>query len=372
MKLFVCAGETSGDQHAAALVRELRPLEPGLAVTAVGGPALAAEGAALLTDLTAIAPIGVVEVLKDLGTYRQAFLKARDWCARERPDAAVLLDFPDFNLRLASRLKALGLPVVYYISPQVWAWRPGRVRQIARVVDRMLVLFDFEEGIYRKAGVDVRWVGHPLADQIPDPGMAPREAGLVGLLPGSRPKEVASLLPVLAGAALRIAAARPGSRFVVAPTPSISLGLVEDILARSGLRAEVRPGGARDLMRSAELLLIASGTATLEAALCRAPMVVVYKVSPVTALIGRALIRMKEFALPNILSGGGTVPECIQARAIPAVVAGEALALLGDPARLATMRAQLGGVRAHLGPPGASRRTAEAVLGIARKGPPAP
>jgi lipid-A-disaccharide synthase len=262
----------------------------------------------------------------------------------------------------------LGFPVVYYISPQVWAWRAGRVRQIARVVDRMLLLFDFEEAIYRKAGVDVRWVGHPLADQIPDPGMLPREAGLVGLLPGSRPKEVARLLPILARSAVRISSARPGTRFVVAPTPSVSLGLVKDILARVGLEAEVRPGGARDLMRSAELLLIASGTATLEAALCRAPMVVVYKVSPVTALIGRALIRMKEFALANILSGGGTVPECIQERATPEIVAREDLALLGDPSRREAMRGRLGEVRKHLGPPGASRRAAEAVLEIARKG----
>ncbi len=369
MKLFVCAGETSGDQHAAALVRELKALRPALAVTAVGGPALTAEGAALLTDLTAIAPIGVVEVLKDLAAYRRAMCQAVDWCARERPDAAVLLDFPDFNLRLAARLKALGLPVVYYISPQVWAWRPGRVREIARVVDRMLVLFDFEEGIYRKAGVDVRWVGHPLADQIPDPGTGPREAGLVGLLPGSRPKEVARLLPILAGAAVRIAVARPGTRFVVAPTPSVSRTLVAAILARAGLEAEVRPGGALDLMRSAELLLIASGTATLEAALCRAPMVVVYKVSPVTALIGRALIGLKEFALANILSGGGTVPECIQGGATPEAVAREALALLGDPARREAMRERLGEVRRHLGPPGASRRAAQAVLDLpARSG----
>lgn len=367
MKLFVCAGEPSGDQHAAGMVRELKALQPGLAVTAIGGPALADVGARLLADLTAIAPIGVVEVLKDLGTYRQALLKAEGWCAAERPDAAVLLDFPDFNLRLARRLKRLGIRVVYYISPQVWAWRPGRVRGIARVVDRMLVLFDFEEGIYRKAGVDVRWVGHPLVEQIPDPGTVPREAGLVGLLPGSRSKEVARLLPVLAGAAVRIST-RPGTRFVVAPTPSVPFGLVKDILVRAGVEAEVRPGGARDLMRSAELLLIASGTATLEAALYGTPMVVVYKVNPLTAMIGRALIDMKEFALANILSGGGTVPECIQGNATPEAVAREALALLGDPARRAAMRARLGAVRAHVGPPGASRRAAEAVLEIARKG----
>ena len=367
MKLFLCAGETSGDQRAAALLRELKALRPEIRATAVGGGALAAEGASLLTDLTAIAPIGIVEVLKDLNVYRKAMAQAEAWCARERPDVAVLLDFPDFNLRLAARLKRLGIPVVYYISPQVWAWRPGRVKGIAKVVDRMLVLFDFEEEIYRKAKVDVRWVGHPLAEQFPEGGSPVRTHGLVGLLPGSRPKEVARLLPVLAGAAVRIAREKPGTRFTVAPTPAVPAALVKDLLAKAGLEAEVRPGGALDLMRSAELLLIASGTATLEAALCGAPMVVVYKVSPATAAMGRMLLKLKEFALANILSGGGTVPECIQGNATPAKVAATALALLKDPARREAMSRKLGDVRRHLGPPGSSLRAAQAVLEVASR-----
>ncbi len=360
MKLFLCAGETSGDQRAAALLRELKILRPGVRATAVGGSALAAEGAFLLTDLTRIAPIGLVEVLGELGTYRHAMHRAADWCARERPDAAVLVDFPDFNLRLAARLKGLGIPVVYYVSPQVWAWRPGRVKEIARVVRRMLVLFDFEEEIYRKAGVDVVWVGHPVADEIPAPAAGPRKEGLVGLLPGSRPKEAARLMPVLAVAAGILARKRPDLRFVAAPGPAVPAETVQGFPV----------GKAADLMREASLLLVASGTATLEAALHGAPMVVVYKVSPATAVMGRMLMKLKEFSLANILSGGGTVPECIQSRATGETVAGEALALLEDAPRRKAMSERLGTVRSHLGPPGASRRAAQAVLEVVER--PAP
>lgn len=366
MKLFLCAGETSGDQHAAALLRELKSRRPDLEAVAVGGPALAAAGATLLADPTASAPIGLVEVIRHLPAYRRIMDQAVAWCARERPAAAVLLDFPDFNLRLAARLRNGGTRVVYYIGPQVWAWRPGRVAGIARVVDRMLVLFDFEEAWYRRAGMDVRWVGHPLADRI-EAAAPPPAPDLVGLLPGSRLQEVGRLMPVMAEAAARIARARPGTRFAVAPAPGIPPEAVTACLARAGVPAEVVPGRALDLMRSASLLLVASGTATLEAALCRTPMVVVYKVSPLTALAGRLLLRLKEYSLANILSGGGTVPECIQGRATPEAVAGEALALLGDPGRMARMRERLGTVRARLGPPGASARAAEAVLEVASR-----
>ncbi len=356
MKLFLCAGETSGDQRAGALLRELKLLRPDVRASAIGGPALAAGGATILTDLTRIAPIGLVEVLGELGTYRHAMRTAADWCARERPAAALLVDFPDFNLRLAARLKRLGIPVVYYVSPQVWAWRAGRIKEIARVVTRMLVLFDFEEEIYRKAGVDVVWTGHPLADEIPAPAAGPRQEGLIGLLPGSRPKEAARLMPVLAGAAGILGRTHRGSRFrfVAAPGPAVPPEAVQGFPTAP----------AQELMRDASLLLVASGTATLEAALWGAPMVVVYKVSPATAVMGRMLMKLKEFSLANILTGGGTVPECIQSGATIDKVAAEALALLDNPGRRQGMSERLQAVRVHLGPPGASRRAAEALLGV--------
>jgi lipid-A-disaccharide synthase len=282
----------------------------------------------------------------------------------------VLIDFPEFNMRLARAARRLGVPVVYFIAPQVWAWRRHRVRAIARDVSRVLAIFPFEVGLYQEAGVTVEFVGHPVLDVLPRLDRGAARAGLVqgdetlvGLLPGSRPDEVRRHLPVLLAAAGRIASRRRRTRFAVAVAPTIPVPGVLATVRASGIQAEVLPGGAYRLMAAADLVLVASGTATLEAACYGTPMVVLYRLSTLSHALARLLVRgVSHISLPNIIAGRGIVPELIQSRATPDGVAAAALGLLGDEGARAAQRLALLEVRARLGEPGAGLRAARAVL----------
>jgi lipid-A-disaccharide synthase len=262
------------------------------------------------------------------------------------------------------------VPVVYFVAPQLWAWRRGRVRAMARDVSRVLAIFPFEVGLYQEAGVPVEFVGHPLLDVLPSlereaarTGLAGERETLVGLLPGSRDAEVRRHLPVLLGAARRIAARRPGTRFVVPVASTIDAAAVRATVRPSELPLDVRPGEAYRVMAAADLLLVASGTATLEAACYGTPMVVLYKLSAVSHRIGRILVRgVSHISLPNIVAGREVVPELIQAQATPDAVAGAALRLLEDDVARAAQRAALLEVRVRLGEAGAGLRAARAVL----------
>jgi lipid-A-disaccharide synthase len=375
-RLLVCAGEPSGDLYGGELVRHLRHEVPDLEVFGLGGDHLAGQGSHLLAHVRELAVVGLLEVISHLRRLRRVFRSVLDEVDRARPDAAVLVDYPDFNLRLARELRRRGVPVVYYVSPQVWAWRRGRLRGIRETVERMLVIFPFEEAIYREAGIPVSFVGHPLVDLVappPDRDSFLRAEGLdpgrpvLAVLPGSRPKEVALNLPPLAGGLARIHAARPDVQLMLALAPSLDEALVRAGLGPTPVRL-VR-GQAHAALGSATASLVASGTATVEAALLDAPLVVVYRLSALTYQLGRRLVKVPHFAMVNLIAGRRLAPELIQADFTPERVTEESLALLDDPARREAMREGLAEVRRRLGAPGASARAAGEVAALVRDRP---
>ena len=349
-------------------MRHLRATEPGLEVFGLGGDHLEAQGASLLAHTRDLAMVGITEVVRHIGRLHRLFGRVVSEIDRRRPDVAVLVDYPDFNLRLARQLKARGVPVVYYVSPQIWAWKSGRIRAIRDTVTRMLVIFPFEEELYRRAGVDVTFVGHPLVDAarpIEDRGTFLREQGLdpqrpvVALLPGSRHGEVAHNLPPLAGAVTLLAARRPDLQFLLARAPGLDNRLFDGPLAGTPVR--VLEGRSHAVLGSAAVALVASGTATVETALIGTPMVVVYRLSPLTYFLGRPFVHVDRYAMPNLVARRLVVPELIQADFTPERVAAEALSLLENGARAEAMRRDLAEVRLKLGGPGASQRAAAIV-----------
>jgi lipid-A-disaccharide synthase len=370
-RLLVSCGEPSGDFYGAEVVRHLRAGEPGLEVFGLGGDHLEAQGASLLAHTRDLAMVGITEVVLHIARLRRLFGRVVDEIDRRRPDAAVLVDYPDFNLRLAQKLKARGVPVVYYVSPQIWAWKGGRIRTIRDTVARMLVIFPFEEELYRRAGVNVTFVGHPLVDAArpaPDRGAFLRELGLdparpvVALLPGSRRGEVAHNLPPLAGAVALLAGQRPDLQFLLARAPGLDDDLFDGPLA--GRPVRVVAGRSQAVVGSAEVALVASGTATVETALLGIPMVVVYRLSPLTYFLGRPFVHVDRYAMPNLVAGRLVVPELIQADFTPERVAQEAISLLEDQGRAAAMRRDLASVRLKLGGSGASERAAGIVRNL--------
>jgi lipid-A-disaccharide synthase len=370
-RLLISCGEPSGDLYAGELVRHLRPHAPGLDVFGLGGDHLEAEGAVLLAHVRDVAVVGLFEVLRHLRRLRGLFRSLLAEADRARPALAVLVDYPDFNLRLARKLRDRGVPVAYYVSPQVWAWRRGRLRAIRETVAHMIVIFPFEEALYREAGVPVTFVGHPLVDLVepaPDPAAFRRAAGrdparpLLAVLPGSRPQEVRHNIPPLAGALRLLVARRPDVQLALAVAP----GLDPAVLGRSlaGLPVVAVRGQTHALMGTATLGLVASGTATVEAAILEMPMVVVYRLSPVTYALGRPFVRVPHYAMANLIAGREVVKELIQKNFSAESVAAEALSLLDDPARRDRQKRDLGEVRQALGAPGASGRAAGVVADL--------
>ena len=367
-RLLVSCGEPSGDLYGAELVRHLRPLVGSLDVFGLGGDRLQGQGARLTAHVRDLAVVGLLEVVSHLPRLRRIFRQVLAEVDANRPDVAVLVDYPDFNLRLAKELRRRDIPVVYYVSPQVWAWRRGRVRAIRETVSRMLVIFPFEEAMYREAGVPVTFVGHPLVDLVhpaEDRAAFLRSCGLdpdravVGILPGSRRKEVAHNVGPLAAAAGRLARRKPELQFLVALAPSLDPAPVERAFAASGAR--IVAGATHGVLGASRLALVASGTATVEAALLGVPMVVVYRVSRLTYGLGRPLVKVPHFAMVNLVAGRTVVPELMQSDFTPDRVAEAAAALLDDPARYERMRQDLEEVRRRLGQPGASARAAARV-----------
>lgn len=375
---MISCGEPSGDVYAGALTREILHLDPSTIVTGFGSAQLQRAGASLVADFEGLSVTGLLEVARVLprtyGVYRRLVADA----TAVRPDVFVAVDFPDFNFRLAHAVRKLGVPVVYYISPQLWAWRPGRMKTMQRIADRVLVIFPFEEEIYRRAGVPVEWVGHPLLDATA--AREPRSAFLsrlgldparqvVALLPGSRINEVRAILPGLLDAARIIHGRLPAAQFVLARAPHLPDELFAG-LDLHGLSIATIEQATEGVLASADVALLASGTVTVQAALCECPMVVVYRLSSLTYRLGRPFVRVNTFAMANLVAGREVVPELMQDDFTPDAVARHALAILEDPRRADTMRAELKTVKAKLGTPGASRRAAEAVMAVAARNRP--
>jgi lipid-A-disaccharide synthase len=371
---MLSCGEPSGDLYAGALARELRVRDPAIVLNGLGGPQLAAAGAELIADYRGLAVTGLTEAIgkipKSLGVMRRMVAAARV----ARPNALVVIDFPDFNFRLAERIKRLSVPIVYYVAPQIWAWRPGRLKTIREIADLVLVIFPFEEAIYRLGGVPVKFVGHPLVDLTKASNKTSflgrhnlaSDAPTVALLPGSRANEVKRILPDLLAAAGLIAARVPSVQFVIARAPNLDERLFAEARGLGVGPIAVVEGETDAVLSSADVALTASGTATVQAALHDTPMVIVYRVSPLTYHLGRRLVTVETFGMVNLIANEKIVPELIQDALKPETVAEEAVSMLTDPARRARIREGLARVRHRLGGPGASSRAAEAVLEVAR------
>jgi lipid-A-disaccharide synthase len=369
-EILIVAGEASADLHASRVLEELRQLRPDVRAFGVGGPRLRAAGLEAIAPAEDISVMGLAEVIPRLPRILGILRALRLAAAERRPRAALLVDLPDFNLRLAAKLKALGIPVVYYVSPTIWAWRPKRAKKIAKVVDRMLCILPFEERFYEGTGVSARFVGHPLAER-PPPGTPERyrsELGLpaarttVALVPGSRPSELKRIFPAMLDAAERIRKARPDAQFVVPVAPTLAREQLAPYLAsHATMEVKLVDGKTEEVVGASDAALVKSGTSTLETALMLRPMVVVYRLSWLSYLVGRLLVRIAHFALVNILAGRGLVPELLQREASPERMAAEIERLLGDRAAREEQVRGLREVRDSLGEPGAARRVAEEV-----------
>jgi lipid-A-disaccharide synthase len=378
MRVMISCGEPSGDLYAGALVEEIRKIDPSAAISGFGSDRLRDAGAELVGDFHGLSVTGLLEVAGLLPRAYAMYRRLVTHAANTRPDVFVAIDFPDFNFVLARAMKKLGVPVVYYISPQLWAWRRGRMKTMKRIANRVLVIFPFEEVIYREAQVPVEWVGHPLLDLTTT--LEPRAeflrrhgfdpaAPVIALLPGSRRNEVSQILPGLAEAAALIRYRVPRAQFIAARAPHVPRELFAPLqaLEAQGAPVVVVDGGADNVLAAADIALVASGTITVQAALHECPMVVVYRLSPATYRLGKPFVHVTTYAMANLVAGRTVVPELIQDAFTPRAVADEALRVLTDPAHAKYVRAELREVRAKLGHPGASRRAAKAVLAVARQ-----
>lgn len=375
MRIMISCGEVSGDLYAGALTAELRTLAPSADIFGFGGRRLKAAGATLVGEFTGLTVTGLTEAVRVLprsyAMYRRLIAAARE----RKPDVFVAIDFPDFNFRLMAAMRRLGVPIVYYVSPQLWAWRPGRMQTMRRFVDRVLVIFPFEAPLYEQAGIPVQYVGHPLVDLarpgqmrsafLGDRGLAP-EAPTVALLPGSRPNEVRRIAPGLAAALPLVRERVPGAQFLVAVAPNLPSALFAPFLTRGVVLVHDR---ADDVLAASDVVITASGTATVQAALHERPMVVVYRVSPLTYRLGKPFLKVDTYAMPNLVAGRRIVTELIQDDLTPERLAEETIALLTDSERHARTREALQRVREQLGAPGASARAAEAILEVAATPP---
>lgn len=369
MTIYFVAGEASGDEHGAALMRALREIAPNLAFSGRGGPkmqAVAEEAFINWSDSAAV--VGLWEVVKRYGYFREQFQRALNEIAAINPDAVVLIDYPGFNLRLARALrkKSPALKIIYYISPQVWAWHRGRIGQMALYLDLMLCIFPFEAELYNKSGLRTVFVGHPMLENLAALRTnEERDLNLIGIFPGSRVREVRKIFPIMLETAREIAARRPTMHFEVAAASTPLASEMQQMVAASPLRERVRiaTGDAAGTMQRAFAAMIASGTATLEAAFFRLPFVLVYKVSWSTYFAARLVLKTKHLGMPNVLAGREIVPEFIQHEARADLVSNAVLKLLEDQGARDVMISEFDSIIAKLGETGASSKAARVIVG---------
>ena len=371
--VMIVAGETSGDLHGSHLVRAMLGIAPDLQFRGIGGRRMQDAGVELMAHAADMAVVGLTEVIVKLNQIRRVLNLMKTSLKTRRPDLLILIDYPDFNLMLGQAAKACGVPVFYYISPQVWAWRRGRIKKIRSIVDKMAVILPFEETLYREEGVDATYVGHPLLDTVRTKYSrqeALEKFGLregvttVGLLPGSRDTEIARLLPVMLTAAEILLKKLPRVQFILPLAESLELSFVENLLGPSPVPVRVIRHDTYDAIGLSDIVIVASGTATLETALLGKPMVIVYKVSPVSYYIGKKVITVEHIGLANLIAGRTIVPELIQDEANPERIASEVINILNDRDRLDKMKADLTKIREALGQPGAAERAARLACGM--------
>ena len=362
------AGEASGDMYGARLVVAMKRLTPGIKFFGLGGPAMEKVGVEIIRHLSSVAVVGITEVVPKMGHILEVLREFKRALKVAPPDLVILIDYPGFNLNLAKRAHALGIPVLYYVPPQLWAWWEKRVRKIAKRVDRLAVILPFEKEFYLKHGLEADYVGHPLLDMSlsergkkeikEDLGIGHGKGPILGLLPGSRTDEVVRHLPVMINAAEIISRSYQGLSCVVPLAPSVGEDVVEPYVRNGTLDISIGRYDTKELLKIADVALVASGTATLEAAIMETPMVIAYKVSPVSYFLGRFLAKVSHIGLVNLVAGKTIVQELIQGEATAMRLAEEGIALLRDGERRAQMKKELRAVTELLGQGGASERTA--------------
>ena len=375
IQVMIVAGEASGDLHGARLVEAMLKRRSDISFCGIGGIELASRGMEILFNAASIAVVGLFEVLGHIRDIRLAMRTMEEEMERRRPALLILIDFPDFNLILAGKARKLGIPVYYYISPQVWAWRSGRVKKIADRVERMAVILPFEKDFYQKKGMAVDFVGHPLLDSVSAPiskdefrtrlKLRP-DTKLVGLLPGSRKREVETLLPVFFEAAKRLAGqTTTKTAFLLVAAPGMDNSLLSTCNSEGmGIDCHIIREDRYSAMQACDVVMAASGTVTLELAILQTPMVVAYRVSPFSYLVGRRLIKVEYVTLVNLVAGKKVVPELLQENAEAASLCREVRMLLENETANQEMRKELGRVKTMLGSPGASDRAAVIALEI--------
>ncbi|MBI2210560.1 MAG: lipid-A-disaccharide synthase [Deltaproteobacteria bacterium] len=374
-KIMLVVGEASGDLHGSCLVESLYRRDPSLEILAVAGEGLKRQGVKVLFDVGELTGMGFAELAGNLGSLWRAYRCLRGALREQRPGLLVLIDFPEFNLRLARAAKKLRIPVLYYVSPQVWAWRRRRIRKIAQWVDRMAVVFPFEVALYEEQGVPVTFVGHPLLDLVR--ATEPREKivrqyGLdpsrktMALLPGSRRREVAYHLPPMLEAARRLSEEME-VQFVLVRAGTVDRRIFDEILARQPVRVSIADGNTYNILQLCDLVWTASGTATLETALMLRPMIIVYRMAWLTYGLARLLVRVKHIGMVNILAGEAVVPELIQGEVTAERILDASRQILRDPALQERIVGKLAKVREKLGSPGASGRVADIALSMMAK-----
>ncbi len=374
-EVMIVAGEASGDLHGAHLIKSLQRLNPELSFCGMGGSEIARTGTEILFEAAKISVVGLVEVISHLKDIIAAQRVLRKRLAESKPSLLILIDFPDFNLLLARKAKKLGIPVFYYISPQVWAWRSGRVKTIKRLVDKIGVILPFEEQYFRARGVDATYVGHPLLDSVRTSQTRdqycssqdiPTNVRLIGILPGSRVKEVARLLPVFLESALLLQEKCVDRLLFIVPCATT---LKKDDLLENGIREyqdrlnlKIVSEDRYNMMAACDIVIAASGTVTLELLLLNTPMVVAYKLSPHTYMLGKLLVKVNYFSLVNLIANKAIVPELLQDEANPERISGELLKLMHDEKEKIKMETGFQQVKEKLGGEGASDRAAQLAL----------
>ena len=375
-RVLIIAGEASGDLYGGNLVKAIRTVDPSIYFVGMGGLHMREAGVRLLRHAEEMAVVGLPGV-KRLFTIFEAFRELKGSLVRWRPDLIILIDYPEFNLMMAGRAKRHGIPVMYYVSPQIWAWRSKRIDTIRRRVDRMVVILPFEKKLYKEAGVKVSFVGHPLLDLIEvsnGAGSIFRQYSqngsykLIGLLPGSRSSEISKLLPVMLDTAAILVDMIPNIHFLVPLAPTIRRDQVNPYLNGRNLPLTVVKNSTHEVIRSCEMIVAASGTVTLEAAILGTPLVVVYKVNPLTYWLGKRLVKVNHVALVNLIAGETVAPELIQHNVTPELIARESMKIFNDDKRKVWIKGRLRDVRRELGTRGASDKAAAIALELMGRG----
>ncbi|OGW05477.1 MAG: lipid-A-disaccharide synthase [Nitrospinae bacterium RIFCSPLOWO2_12_39_16] len=376
-ELLIITGEDSGDLYGGNLAREIKKLSPDIKISGVGGKYMRSAGVDMFCDVFDISVVGFWEVIEKLGLIRRLYKQVVERLDSGNVKGVVLIDYPGFNLKIAEAAKERGIPVFYYISPQVWAWRKGRVKTIKRYVDKMMVILPFEKEFYQKEGVEVEFVGHPLFEVI-NPALNKegicKELGIdskqliLGILPGSRKKEIAYILPEILKASSLIKEKYPSVQFLLPLSQSIEEDYLKNFITSEYSHINVVKGKNYDVMKVSDLLITKSGTSTLEAAIIGTPMIIVYKSSFFSYYLAKALVNVTYAGLPNLLAGKEVVPELLQYNMNAKNIAEKAIYFLEKKDRLKQMKEELKNIRYSLGEQGASKRTAEIIVNFIKTG----